>query len=119
MEESKTISQYHGKICNITNEAFSLGKAIPDERLICKMLKSLPPCFNWHCRSQKHKNNEIGKTSWFIENIQNGIGRKQKKKGDKDGNNTSSRTNDDREDVLEIVGVLARNVNQAMKTINK
>ena len=45
MQEDKTIGEYNSRVCNIENEAFSLGEKIPEERLVRKVLRSLPKRF--------------------------------------------------------------------------
>lgn len=41
----KLSKKCHGKIRDIVYETSALGELIPDERLIRKILRSLPPCF--------------------------------------------------------------------------
>ena len=42
MEENETIRQYHARISNISNESFIIGEKIPEEKLIRKVLRTLP-----------------------------------------------------------------------------
>lgn len=46
MEENETISEYDRRIRYISNEAFSLGESISNERLVSKVMRSLPERFN-------------------------------------------------------------------------
>lgn len=46
MEENVTIASYNAKICDITNEALALGDPISNERLVIKVMWSLPERFN-------------------------------------------------------------------------
>ncbi|XP_073294318.1 uncharacterized protein [Primulina huaijiensis] len=46
MEESKNILDYDRRLREIANEAFSLGDPISNERLVSKVLRSLPERFN-------------------------------------------------------------------------
>ena len=34
IQEDKTIGEYNAQVCDIANEAFSLGEKIPEERLV-------------------------------------------------------------------------------------
>ena len=45
MSEEETISDFNGKLCDITNELFSLREKILEEKLVRKTLISLPPRF--------------------------------------------------------------------------
>ena len=45
MQESETISEFNSKLCDIANEAFSLGEKISEEKLVRKALRSLPRRF--------------------------------------------------------------------------
>ena len=45
MKEDETIGEYNAQVCNIENEAFSLGEKIPKERLVRKVPRSLPKRF--------------------------------------------------------------------------
>ncbi|XP_073304543.1 uncharacterized protein [Primulina huaijiensis] len=46
MEESENILEYDRRLREIANEAFSLGDPISNERLVSKVLRSLPERFN-------------------------------------------------------------------------
>ncbi|XP_075515364.1 uncharacterized protein LOC142550006 [Primulina tabacum] len=46
MEENETIVDYDRRQRDIANEAFSLGDPMSNERLVSKVLRSLPECFN-------------------------------------------------------------------------
>ncbi|XP_073277698.1 uncharacterized protein [Primulina huaijiensis] len=46
MEETETITDYDRRLREIANEAFSLGDPILNERLVSKVLRSLPERFN-------------------------------------------------------------------------
>ncbi|XP_075524516.1 uncharacterized protein LOC142556908 [Primulina tabacum] len=46
MEESENILEYYRRLRKIANEAFSLGDPISNERLVSKVLRSLPERFN-------------------------------------------------------------------------
>ncbi|XP_075521487.1 uncharacterized protein LOC142554703 [Primulina tabacum] len=46
MEESESILDYNRRLREIANEAFSIGDSISNERLVRKVLRSLPERFN-------------------------------------------------------------------------
>ncbi|XP_073045932.1 uncharacterized protein [Primulina eburnea] len=46
MEENETIMEYDRRLREIANEAFSLGDSMSNERLVSKVLRSLPERFN-------------------------------------------------------------------------
>ncbi|XP_057811657.1 uncharacterized protein LOC131025894 [Salvia miltiorrhiza] len=46
MREDESISAYYEKLCEISNEAVGLGEPISNERLVSKMLRSLPERYN-------------------------------------------------------------------------
>ncbi|XP_075492552.1 uncharacterized protein LOC142530614 [Primulina tabacum] len=46
MEEDKSIVEYDRRLRDIANEAFSLGDSMSNERLVSKVLRSLPERFN-------------------------------------------------------------------------
>ncbi|XP_073041992.1 uncharacterized protein [Primulina eburnea] len=46
MEESENILEYDRRLREIANEAFSVGESISNERLVSKVLRSLPERFN-------------------------------------------------------------------------
>lgn len=46
MDENESISDYDRRIRNISNEAFSIGESISNERLVSKVMRSLPERFN-------------------------------------------------------------------------
>ncbi|XP_073026767.1 uncharacterized protein [Primulina eburnea] len=46
MEESESILEYDRRLREIANEAFNVGEAISNERLVSKVLRSLPERFN-------------------------------------------------------------------------
>ncbi|XP_075515429.1 uncharacterized protein LOC142550075 [Primulina tabacum] len=46
MEENETIVEYDRRLREIANEAFSLGDPLSNERLVSKVLRSLPERFN-------------------------------------------------------------------------
>ena len=41
MKEEESISEFNARMCDITNEAFALGKKFTEETLIRKALRSL------------------------------------------------------------------------------
>ncbi|CAM8926144.1 unnamed protein product [Rhodiola kirilowii] len=45
MKESETITEYNTRVLELANEASALGKPIDEERLVSKVLRSLPPRF--------------------------------------------------------------------------
>ena len=45
IEENETIGQYHAIIRNISNESFISREKIPEEKLIRKVLRTLPKRF--------------------------------------------------------------------------
>nr|GEV46704.1 retrovirus-related Pol polyprotein from transposon TNT 1-94 [Tanacetum cinerariifolium] len=47
MEESETISDYFTCVLTISNEIKRNGESLSDTRVIEKILRSLPPCFNY------------------------------------------------------------------------
>ena len=47
MEETKTIKKYHTRVSDISNESFILGEKIPTEKLIQKVLRTLPKRFSY------------------------------------------------------------------------
>ena len=47
MEENETIGQYHARVSDISNESFILRKKFPKEKLIRKMLRTLPKRFTY------------------------------------------------------------------------
>ncbi|XP_073131941.1 uncharacterized protein [Henckelia pumila] len=46
MEESETIMEYNGRLKSLENEAFILGDPISNERLVSKVLRSVPKRFH-------------------------------------------------------------------------
>ena len=42
MQEDKIIREYNARVGDIANEALSLGEEIPEERLVQKVMRSLP-----------------------------------------------------------------------------
>ena len=45
MLEDETVGQYHARVCDISNEASSLGEKFSEERVVRKFLRSLPKRF--------------------------------------------------------------------------
>jgi len=45
MEEEEDITQFNGRILEIAGEAYNLGEPIPENRLVKKVLRSLPERF--------------------------------------------------------------------------
>ncbi|CAM8940967.1 unnamed protein product [Rhodiola kirilowii] len=45
MKESESIAEYNTRVLELSNEASALGKPIDEERLVSKVLRSLPPRF--------------------------------------------------------------------------
>ncbi|CAM8889891.1 unnamed protein product [Rhodiola kirilowii] len=45
MKESESITEYNTRVLELSNEASALGKPIDEERLVSKVLRSLPPRF--------------------------------------------------------------------------
>ncbi|CAM8980362.1 unnamed protein product [Rhodiola kirilowii] len=45
MNENESIAEYNTRVLELANEASALGKAIDEERLVSKVLRSLPPRF--------------------------------------------------------------------------
>ncbi|CAM8999026.1 unnamed protein product [Rhodiola kirilowii] len=45
MKESESIAEYNTRVLELSNEASALGKPIDEERLVRKVLRSLPPRF--------------------------------------------------------------------------
>ncbi|XP_073120251.1 uncharacterized protein [Henckelia pumila] len=45
MEESETIMEYNGRLMSLSNESFVLGDPISNERLVSKVLRSVPKRF--------------------------------------------------------------------------
>ena len=46
MSEDETINDFNGKLYNIANELFVFGEKISKEKLVKKVLRSLPPRFS-------------------------------------------------------------------------
>ena len=42
MEENETIGQYHARVSDISNDLFIIGKKIPEEKNIRKVIRTLP-----------------------------------------------------------------------------
>ena len=45
MKEEESIIDFNSRLCDIANEAFALGEKFSEEKLIRKMLRSLPKRF--------------------------------------------------------------------------
>ena len=45
MKEEESISDFNSKLCDIANEAFTLGEKYSEEKLVRKTLRSLPKRF--------------------------------------------------------------------------
>ena len=45
MEESETMNEFNSRLCDLANESFALGEKIPEEKLVRKVLRSLPKRF--------------------------------------------------------------------------
>ena len=57
IKEHETIRQYHAKISDISNDLFILGENIPREKLIRKVLRTLPKRFSYKASTIKEKKN--------------------------------------------------------------
>ncbi|KAH6797199.1 hypothetical protein C2S52_021753 [Perilla frutescens var. hirtella] len=47
MDEGEKLADFNAKICDITNESFALGDVISEEKLVRKVLRSLPRRFTY------------------------------------------------------------------------
>ena len=47
MKEDESISEFNYKLCNIANEVFALEEKYSKEKLVCKVLRSLPKRFSY------------------------------------------------------------------------
>lgn len=45
MSEEETIADFNAKLCDVANQAFSLGEKYSDAELVLKTLRSLPEQF--------------------------------------------------------------------------
>ena len=76
MQESEMISEFNSKLCDIANEAFTLGEKILEEKLVRKALRSLPQRFAYKVTAieeakdiQEMKLDELGSLHTFEMNL--------------------------------------------------
>lgn len=46
MEETESIGDFNSRLCDISNECFALGERLTEEKLVRKVLRSLPKIFD-------------------------------------------------------------------------
>ena len=73
MQEDETIGEYNTRACDIANKVFSLGEKIPEERLVQKVLRSLPIIFTYKVtainEAKKYQNHDARRVGGFTQDI--------------------------------------------------
>ncbi|CAM8914236.1 unnamed protein product [Rhodiola kirilowii] len=57
MQEDESIKDFNARICDLVNEAFTLGEALPEEKVVQKILRSLPKRFVMKVTAIEEANN--------------------------------------------------------------
>ncbi|CAM8880240.1 unnamed protein product [Rhodiola kirilowii] len=57
MHEDETIKDFNARVCDLVNEASTLGEALPEEKVVCKILRSLPKRFSIKVTAIEEANN--------------------------------------------------------------
>ena len=71
IEENESIGQYHARTIDMSNESFILGEKIPKEKLIQKVLQTLPERFTYKVEAiGEAKNIKTMKLEELIKSLQ-------------------------------------------------
>ncbi|XP_024028691.1 uncharacterized protein LOC112093781 [Morus notabilis] len=123
MLEDETIFDFNSKLCDIANEAFALGEKISEEKLVRKVLRSLPRRFAYKVTAieeakdiQTMKLDELmGSLRTFEMNLD------ENKEGKKEKSITlqAKVDYDDEEDLAQSITKLSKKFNKVMKKVNR
>ncbi|XP_031112003.1 uncharacterized protein LOC116015975 [Ipomoea triloba] len=125
MEEEENITQFNGRILEIVGEAYNLGEPIPENRLVKKVLRSLPERFMTKVIAiQESKDLNTCKLSdlmgnlktYELEMLQN---KKPNGKGIAFQSKQDTNSDEDTEKMEESIAVLTKNFNRVLKKFNK
>ena len=127
MQESKTISDFNSKLCDIANEAFALGEKISEEKLVRKALRSLPQRFAYKVTAieeakdiQAMKLDELmGSLRTFEMNFNEDKKEKEIALQAEVQKSYHEEDSDDHKDLAESLDLLTKNFNRVMKKFNK
>ncbi|CAM8899722.1 unnamed protein product [Rhodiola kirilowii] len=57
MQEDESIKDFNARVCDLVNEASTLGEALPEEKVVQKILRSLPKRFSMKVTAIEEANN--------------------------------------------------------------
>ncbi|KAL6986439.1 hypothetical protein U1Q18_052640 [Sarracenia purpurea var. burkii] len=71
MEEDETFDEFYGKLSDVVNSSFILGEKIPESRIVCKILRSLPERFQPKVTAiEESKDIDLLKVEHLVGNLQ-------------------------------------------------
>ncbi|XP_057790804.1 uncharacterized protein LOC131007909 [Salvia miltiorrhiza] len=129
MDENEDISIFHGKLLALSNESFSLGERIPEEKLVRKVMRALPERFDYKLTaideardvSDMKLEELIGSLRTFEMNLR--PERSEKKKSiafvADSGNNKKDSTKFDSDDLVESLALFTKNFGKAFNKYRK
>ncbi|CAM8973968.1 unnamed protein product [Rhodiola kirilowii] len=124
MQEDESIKDFNARVCDLVNEASTLGEALPEEKVVQKILRSLPKRFAMKVTAIEEANNT--KTMSWKELIDNLCTYElqhltvPEPKGKSVGLKATAGVDDESTDgVSEEVALLTKNFNKMLKKINR
>ncbi|XP_031111872.1 uncharacterized protein LOC116015845 [Ipomoea triloba] len=125
MEEEEDITQFNGRILEIAGEAYNLGEPIPENRLVKKVLRSLPERFMMKVTAiQESKDLNTCKLSDLMGNLKTyelEMLQNKKPNGKAIALQSKQDTNldEDTEKMEESIALLTKTFNRVLKKFNK
>ncbi|CAM8922544.1 unnamed protein product [Rhodiola kirilowii] len=124
MQEDESIKDFNARVCDLVNEASTLGEALPEEKVVQKILRSLPKRFAMKVTAIEEANNT--KTMSWKELIGNLCTYElqhltvPEPKGKSSGLKAAAGMDDESTDgVSEELALLTKNFNKLLKKINR
>ncbi|KAH6785832.1 hypothetical protein C2S51_038287 [Perilla frutescens var. frutescens] len=128
MNEGEKLADFNAKICDIASESFALGDAISEEKLVRKVLRSLPKRFAYKVTANEEANDVskmklqelMGSLRTFEMGLTNEETVQKKSIAFQAGSSSDvPNTVSDKNDLTESIALLAKNISKFIKRYEK
>jgi len=123
MLKYETISDFNSKLCDIANEAFALGEKISEEKLVRKVLRSLPRRFAYKVTAIEEAKDiqtmKLDELMGSLRTFEMNLDENNEEKKEKSIAFQAEVDYDDEEDLAQSITKLSKKFNKVMKKVNR